>query len=185
MGSTGACSTKSQVIDLCYHRPMRLARIIATIAGLGDRVPAPGTTVGSLPPAVAWWVLAAFLLPGREHIPVTAVATVIVAAVGVWSSEVEALRRGTGDPQPIVIDEVAGQWLSLMLATLLLPPLDTAGLGLVAALGFVAFRFFDVIKPWPVSAAENIPGGVGIVADDLVAGAFAGLLIGFAGRWLM
>ena len=69
--------------------------------------------------------------------------------------------------------------------TLLLPPLDVTGLGIVAVLGFFAFRFFDVIKPWPVNAAEKIPGGLGIVADDLVAGTYAGLLIGLVGQWVM
>lgn len=164
---------------------MRLAQSIATIAGLGDRVPAPGTTVGSLPPAVAWWVAAAFLLPGPQLIPVTAVATVIVVAVGLWASDVEARRRGFSDPRPIVIDEVAGQWLCLLLTALLLPPLQPAGFGIVAVVGFFAFRFFDVIKPWPVNAAEKFPGGFGIVADDLVAGTYAGLMIGVLGRWLV
>jgi phosphatidylglycerophosphatase A len=161
---------------------LRLATFVATVAGFGDRVPAPGTTVGSLPPAVAWWIAATLLVPHAHRDVVTAVATAIVVLLGVWASDVEARRRGSTDPRPIVIDEVAGQWLCLLLATLLLPPLDSTGLAVVAVFGFLSFRFFDVVKPWPVNAAERLPGGIGIVADDLVAGTYSGLLVGLLGQ---
>jgi len=124
-------------------------------------------------------------MPHAQRLLVTAVATVVVVVVGLWASDGEARRRGVSDPRPIVIDEVAGQWLTLLTASAMLPPLGSVGLTVVTVAGFFAFRFFDVVKPWPVRAAEDLPGGLGIVADDLVAGALAGVLVGLVGRWVI
>ncbi|MFZ5786292.1 MAG: phosphatidylglycerophosphatase A, partial [Acidobacteriota bacterium] len=85
----------------------------------------------------------------------------------------EAVRRAQSDPGPVVIDEVAGQWLALALLVAAQPrPLS---LGLVAG-SFLLFRLFDVVKPWPIGRLERLPGGWGILADDLAAGLAAGLV---------
>jgi phosphatidylglycerophosphatase A len=158
-----------------------LARAVATFGGLGDRLPAPGTTVGSLPPALLWLGLCAVLPTNPLRLALTAVGLVVFAALGIWSSEIEASRRGQDDPRPIVIDEAAGQWLTFLVALPFLPLLTSAQLAAFAAGGFFLFRFFDVVKPWPIRAFEKFEGGVGIVADDLAAGYFAAacLVIGW------
>jgi phosphatidylglycerophosphatase A len=163
----------------------RIAFLLATIAGLGDRVPAPGTTVGSLPPALAWWTVNAVLADHSRSTLLVGIAVGILIPAAVWSAGVEAGRRGGGDPRAVVIDEVAGQWLCLLIASIVAPFTNAVGLGVVAALGFLLFRILDVVKPPPISTAERLPGGTGIVADDLVAGAFAGVAAGIASRWLI
>lgn len=148
-----------------------VARLLATVGGLGDKLPAPGTTVGSLA-GVA--LFAALVLLG--HLPARPVAAAGLAALlplAVWACGAEAVRRGVADPGPVVLDEVAGQWLALALLTLPQPrglrPHDLAA-------SFLLFRLFDILKPWPIRLLERLPGGWGIVADDLGAGLAAGLV---------
>jgi phosphatidylglycerophosphatase A len=97
-------------------------------------------------------------------------AALLVTAIGIWAADVVAKDLGKKDPQIVVIDEVAGVLLTLSVA----PPTWGA---LVA--GVVLFRIFDQTKPWPARSAERqLPGGWGIVLDDVAAGAWgaAGLL---------
>jgi phosphatidylglycerophosphatase A len=161
-----------------------LARAVSTFGGLGDRLPAPGTTVGSLPPAILWLGICAAVPNNQFRLAVTAVGLLVFALVGIWSSEIEAERRGADDPRPIVIDEAAGQWLTFLVALPFIPLLNTPQLAIFAALGFLLFRFFDVIKPWPIRAFEKLPGGIGIVADDLAAGYFAAACLAIGWRLL-
>ena len=158
-----------------------IARAVATFGGLGDRLPAPGTTVGSLPPALLWLGICAFLSTNPARITLTAAGLVLFTVVGIWSSEIEAERRGEDDPRPIVVDEAAGQWLTYLVALPFVPLLVPSHLAIFATAGFFLFRFFDVIKVWPIKAFEKLPGGIGIVADDLAAGYFAAacLIIGW------
>jgi phosphatidylglycerophosphatase A len=93
--------------------------------------------------------------------------TAAVAAVGIWAAGREEDRAGVKDPGAIVIDEVAG----MLLACCWNPRSLLWVLGL-----FVAFRIFDVVKPLGVNRLQALPGGLGIVADDLLAGLYAGLL---------
>ena len=161
-----------------------LARAVATFCGLGDRLPAPGTTVGSLPPALVWFGLCAALPSEKARIVITAAGLVVLAVVGVWSSEIEAERRGATDPRPIVVDEAAGQWLTYLVALPFLPLLNTVQLAAFAGAGFLLFRFFDVVKVWPIRAFEKLPGGIGIVADDLAAGYLAAACLAIGWRVL-
>jgi phosphatidylglycerophosphatase A len=150
-----------------------VARWLATWGGLGDVFPAPGTTVGSLFGCAAFLVLAgagAPLPPGA----LAALAAGLLLAPSVWACGAEARRRETRDPSAIVIDETVGQWLALAVV-LTLRPGRTATLALVAV-SFALFRAFDILKPWPVRAAERLPGGWGIVADDVLAGLLSGAL---------
>ncbi len=154
----------------------RLPYLVATTCGLGDRLPAPGTTAGSLPAILAWLAVQRAVSPAAL-LAVTLAMTAAAALVGVWSAGAEARRRGREDPGPVVIDEVAGQWLTCAVA------LPWAGLASprqvlhFAAAAFVLFRVFDVLKPWPVRRLERYPGGWGIMADDLAAGLEAGLVL--------
>lgn len=158
-----------------------LARIIATAGGLGERLPAPGTTAGSLPAALVWWVACLVVTTTSARIVMTAVLLVLATTAGLWASEKETARRGASDPGPIVVDEIAGQWLTYLVAVPFLPLQDPSALAVFAAAGFLLFRFFDIVKPWPIRACEKLPGGIGVVADDLAAGYFAAftLLIGW------
>jgi len=157
---------------------------IATVLGLGDRLPAPGTTAGSLPAIVGWW-LAMVVLPGpAARLSATLVGAGVVFAVGIWAAAAESARRGLGDPGPVVIDEVAGQWLTMVPALLLLDVQAASSLGGSAVAGFFLFRFFDVAKPWPVKLFEKLPGGLGIMADDIAAGCYAAGLLAIV-LWLL
>ncbi len=148
----------------------RLARFLATVGGLGDVLPAPGTTVGSLL-GVLLFLLAMRVAPA-QLLPVAAVSFALLSAVAVWACGAEAVRRGEPDPGPVVLDEVAGQWLALLV---LVAAGHTPTLAQVLA-AFLLFRTFDVLKPWPIRALERLPGGWGIVADDLAAGLAAGVI---------
>lgn len=148
-----------------------VARALATVGGLGDILPAPGTTVGSLAGVALYWAAAA-VWPATV-IPVALVGLALLLPVSVWACGEEARRRGIEDPQPVVMDEVAGQWLTLAVVALASgrqPGLRELGVA------FLLFRVFDVVKPWPIHRLERLPGGWGIVADDLAAAAAAGVV---------
>jgi phosphatidylglycerophosphatase A len=158
----------------------RIARAVATVGGLGDRLPAPGTTAGSFPAAVVWWGAAAALGGTWWLWAVTLAMVVLATVVGVWSAGSESRRRGREDPGAVVIDEVAGQWLTYLCAVGFWARSSTAELALFVLSGFFLFRVFDVLKPWPVRRLERLPGGVGVVADDLAAACLAGLVLALA-----
>lgn len=144
-----------------------IATLLSTFFGVGYARPAPGTVASLVALPLAWLILWKFG-------PMTLVAASLAAfAVGVWSTDVYAARTGGEDPSECVIDEVAGQWLACAAA-----PLSLLGL----AVAFALFRLFDITKLWPVSAGEKLPGGWGIMTDDMIAGALAAAII--AGlRW--
>ncbi len=77
----------------------------------------------------------------------------------------------------MVVDEVAGQWLTCLIALPWAPLTKPSGALGFAAAAFILFRVFDVLKPWPIRRLETLPGGWGIVADDLAAGVEAGLVL--------
>lgn len=136
---------------------------LATVGGLGRAPVAPGT-LGSAAGAILAWMLP------REPAAQVAVMSGVVA-LGVWSSGVVARQSLNADPSVVVIDEVAG----MMLAGFLLPK----RLALLAA-AFVLFRIFDIGKWPPMRQLERLPGGWGIMADDLAAGLCSRLVL-----WLM
>jgi phosphatidylglycerophosphatase A len=97
-----------------------------------------------------------------------AIAAAIIFAVGCWAAATIAKASGIKDPGAIVIDEVAAQWLVLLPA-----PLDP----LSYAAAFLLFRIFDIWKPWPVGLADRrVPGGLGVMLDDLLAAVYAVLV---------
>lgn len=135
---------------------------IACVGGVGLASKAPGTwgSLAALPPS---YLIAASL--GPEALLVAALG---VFAIGLWAATIYVQRTGAADPQEVVIDEVAGQMLTLSL----LPPHFLA-----YAAGFLVFRFFDILKPFPAGWIDrNVKGGLGIMLDDLVAGVY-GLIV--------
>jgi phosphatidylglycerophosphatase A len=159
-----------------------LARAIATLGGLGARLPAPGTTVGSLPICLVWLAFCVWMPITSIRLVVTAVGLFAAASVGTWASEIEAQRLGSDDPREIVIDEVAGQLLVFLVALPFVVLANTTQLLIFSGLGFLLFRLFDVVKPWPVRVFERFPGGIGIVADDLAAGYLAAAVLAIGWR---
>lgn len=144
--------------------PVTLAGLLATVCGLGRIGKAPGT-LGSLAAIPLAWAFAAVGVAGLLAF------AAVVFAVGWWASETYIRGGRVQDPPEVVIDEVAGQALTLAFAPV---PL---GLWWTAA-GFALFRLFDIWKPWPVGLAERrMPGGLGIMADDVLAAVYAGLVL--------
>jgi phosphatidylglycerophosphatase A len=139
---------------------MRAALAVATALGVGYIPFAPGT-FGSLA-GLALWVM----IP--PSLPVQASTIAVLFVAGAWSGTLAEGHFQGRDPGPVVIDEVMG-----MLATLFLVPVGWSG----AVLGFLLFRVFDVIKPYPASRLEHLRGGLGIMADDLMAAAYAHLTL--------
>ena len=138
----------------------RVALWCATACGVGYIPAAPGT-FGSAVGLLVW-----VLLP-RGNV-VAAAAIIALFAVGTWSGTVAEHHFRCGDPGPVVIDEVMG-----MLITLFAIPVGVAG----ALTGFVLFRIFDIIKPYPSRRFERLPGGLGIMADDAMAAVYANLVL--------
>ena len=127
---------------------------VATLCGAGYLTRVPGT-VGSAIACVLY-----LLLPIRWW------AILAVVLLGTWAADIYAKKKGITDPGEVVIDEVAGMWLSLY------------ALPLTFALpAFLLFRIVDILKPIPVCTAEKLPGGIGIMADDVIGGIMTNLIL--------
>ena len=135
---------------------------VATFFGAGHLHPGPGTHA-SLITAVFWWVLGSQLAPSW-HLPVLAALALLTTLVGIPAAGIVARQSGRKDPPQVVIDEVAGQ----MIAMLSMP---LTWKYLLASL--ILFRAFDIVKPPPVRQLERLPGGLGIMLDDVAAGLLA------------
>ena len=147
----------------------RLAVFIATVGYCGYFPFAPGT-VGSAAGLVVyllvWW-------SGSPIVEVGLIA--VLFAAGVWAGTTAERYFGGVDPGPIVIDEVVG-----MLITLAFIPVGLSG----AVAGFLLFRVFDVIKPFPARRLEELHGGLGVMADDAMAAVYANLALRLS-MWLL
>lgn len=163
-----------------------IARLIATVGGVGLLPRAPGT----------WGSLAAlplgYLLHWLGGFPLLALGTAAVFVLGYWASDAYMAATGTHDPGEIVIDEVLGQWIALWPLSFGLwhagaAPSVFPWPGWVGA--FVMFRLFDVLKPGPVGWADRRPGAMGVMLDDAIAGLLAALCVAAAAAiahgWLM
>jgi len=150
----------------------KLAWAIGTWFGCGFAPIAPGTvgSIGAIIPAVllshyagwpGWWFAA---------------LAVLATPVSIWAAGVVAIDSGRKDPGLVVVDEVLGQWITLAGASVL----DWR----TFLIGFLLFRGFDIWKPPPVRQLEKLPGGAGIVADDLMAGVYGALVLAAVGRLL-
>jgi phosphatidylglycerophosphatase A len=147
----------------------RLAVFVATVAYCGYFPFAPGT-VGSIAGLVV------YLLVWWSHSLVVEVGLIAALfAAGVWAGTTAERYFGGIDPGPIVIDEVVG-----MLITLAFIPVGWSG----ALAGFVLFRIFDVIKPYPAGRLESLHGGLGVMADDAMAAVYANLSLRLV-MWLL
>ena len=147
----------------------RLAVFVATVAYCGYFPFAPGTVgsaAGLVVYALVWW----------SHSRALEIGLILgLFVAGVWAASAAERHFGGTDPGPVVIDEVVG-----MLITLAFIPVGPAA----AIAGFVLFRIFDVIKPFPADRLEQLHGGLGVMADDAMAGVYANLSLRLA-LWLL
>jgi len=146
--------------------------IIATWFGSGLLPKAPGTW-GSLAAIPFAYLFSIYTCPYAQLFGIT-----VLFFIGIWASDKIEESAQIKDPGFIVVDEVVGQWMALLPLPFLYTIIDTNSFYLysvpIAVAGFLAFRLFDIWKPWPVNYADkNIPGGYGIMFDDVIAGMYA------------
>ena len=151
---------------------MIMKRMLTSCFGLGFLPIAPGTW-GSLPPAIIFGLL--------HFLGVSAVSIFIVMVVLAIAGIVICVRvspsiiaiTGKSDPGEVVADEVAGQAVTFLFAGAI------AGekVLIISVIGFLLFRLFDILKPWPIRKLEKLRDGWGIVADDILAGVYAGIVL--------
>lgn len=142
------------------------ATTIATFFGTGRLRPGPGTW-GSLATMLVWAVISR-QLPGGWVIAVNVALALLAIAVGIPAATRVARATGIKDPQFVVIDETAGQLITLIGA-----PLSWKSF----LAGFILFRVFDILKPPPVRQLEKLPEGTGIVVDDVAAGVYGWIVL--------
>jgi phosphatidylglycerophosphatase A len=146
-----------------------LALAIAT-CGVGYLPLIPGT-YGSLL-SVAIFLLFAQLVAGNSLVALVLVFIVAVTFAGIWAATRTEQLTGRKDPGKVVVDEVAGQMIALLPLVVLSLQWSTRGV----IVSFILFRLFDIFKPYPAGRMERLKGGLGIMCDDLVAGAYAALI---------
>jgi phosphatidylglycerophosphatase A len=165
---------------------LTIKRLLTSCFGLGLLPGAPGTW-GSLPPAAAFGLVCYF--SGSELIGflVMLVFFIAGAVICIRFSDTAIAATGKNDPREVVADEVAGQALTFIILSFSIDAIQSVNrLIIVTAAGFALFRLFDIIKPWPVRRLEKLPGVYGILADDLLAGVYAGILLVLAAKfWIL
>jgi len=139
---------------------------LATLGPIGHLRPAPGT-IGSAVGVVSGYMIASY---GAE---ILALATLLLTIIGILAADTYSQTTSRKDAPEIIIDEVAGQWIALIIL-----PLDLWWF----TAAFVLFRFFDITKIGPVGMAEQLSGGVGVMADDIIAGLLTALCLWGAGQ---
>lgn len=146
-----------------------VAIAIATWFGCGYFPVGPGTVGSAAAVLLAWLANRYWGFDGWQ----IGLAGLLMFAPAVWASSIAAESSGRKDPGLVVVDEVVGQWITLAGAT----AINTRAL----LLGFCLFRILDIWKPAPARRFEKLPGGLGIVADDAMAGVYGALVLYLAG----
>lgn len=144
----------------------RLSWLIATFFGVGYLPPGPGTYASAIT-VLLWWAGARVINPAWLA-PTAVLVALAVTLIGIPTSTVVARESGQNDPGFVVIDEVAGQMIALIGVSLNWKYLLA---------GFILFRSFDIVKPFPLRRLERLPAGTGIMMDDVGAGLYALVLL--------
>ena len=147
--------------------------IIASGFGSGFSTFAPGTA-GALVAVIIWTVLF-YVIPSNILLVVTSLLIVLFTAAGIWSADKLESEWGK-DPSKVVVDEMVGVWIALLAV-----PVGNVWYILFA---FLLFRFFDIFKPLGIRKMEQLEGGIGVMADDILAGIYSFLLL-MGVRWLI
>ena len=140
--------------------------IIASGFGSGFSPFAPGTA-GALVAVIIWTVLF-YVIPFNVLLVVTSLLIVLFTAAGIWSADKLESEWGK-DPSKVVVDEMVGVWIALLAV-----PVGNVWYILFA---FLLFRFFDIFKPLGIRKMEQLEGGIGVMADDILAGIYSFLLL--------
>jgi len=148
----------------------RVALALATWWGCGYFPKGPGTAGSAGALAAAWVVTGPLGWPAWT----LGAAAALLLGPAVWASARACRWWQSGDPQRVVVDEVVGQWVTLAAA----PSLEWR----CWLAAFALFRLLDIWKPYPARAAERLPGGWGVVADDVVAGVYGAVVLALAGQ---
>jgi phosphatidylglycerophosphatase A len=150
------------------------ASAVATFFGAGYLKPGPGTW-GSVAAVLLWAAFARVTHPSPHALLFALLAAVVIAMVlGVPAATLVERQSGRTDPGYVVIDEVIGQWITLLGCPINWPH---------ALIALVLFRLFDITKPFPVRRLERLPAGWGIVFDDVAAGLYALVVATLIRRW--
>jgi undecaprenyl-diphosphatase len=156
---------------------MDIRRLFTSAFGLGRLPVAPGTW-GSLPAAVLFGLLCYLHTPATSIFIVMSALVLAASFACIRFSPYTISATGKKDPGEVVIDEVAGQAITFLPVIFLnLNALSNIQIFETTLLGFLLFRIFDIIKPWPIRRLEKFPEGWGILADDLLAGVYAGFAL--------
>lgn len=140
------------------------AWVAATFFGTGLGKPGPGTW-GSVAAALIWFAVAHFAhLSPIQAALMSAGGALLALLIGIPAATIVERESGREDPGHVVLDEVCGQWIALAAA-----PASWA----YVLLTLLLFRLFDILKPWPARQLERLPGGAGIMLDDVAAGIYA------------
>ncbi|HEY2360990.1 MAG TPA: phosphatidylglycerophosphatase A [Candidatus Angelobacter sp.] len=140
----------------------RVSWLIATFFGIGHLQPGSGTWASAVT-VLLWWALS-YYFAASWLVPAAIAISVLVTLIGIPPSTVVARESGIKDPGFVVIDEVAGQMIALIAV-----PVNWKYM----LAGFILFRSFDIVKPFPLRRLEALPGGTGIMMDDVGAGLYA------------
>ena len=162
-----------------------MKRLLTSCFGLGWLPVAPGSW-GSLPSAIIFGLACYF--GGSATVTVLLMIALIIAGsfVCVKFSHVAIAATGNEDPNEVVADEVAGQALTFLAMPLLMANVSGGQIVSIVALGYFLFRLFDTVKPWPSYRLEELPDGWGILADDLMAGVYAGIALFISAKfWIL
>jgi phosphatidylglycerophosphatase A len=146
---------------------------VGTFLGAGLLKPGPGSW-GSAAAALLWLAAGKAIAPG-PLVWGTVAAALAALAIGIPAATRVERESGREDPGHVVIDEVAGQWIALIHSRVNLSHLLA---------GFLFFRLFDIVKPWPARQLEGLPAGWGIMLDDVAAGVYALLLMQALQHWI-
>jgi len=162
-----------------------MKRMLTSCFGLGRLPVAPGTW-GSLPPVIIFGLMGLFGTPPAIISNVMAALILAGGVVCVQFAPSAIAATGKSDPGEIVADEFAGQAVVFLFNPFLTAGTVSAGhIWMIALAGFVLFRIFDIAKPWPIRRLEKFPAGWGILADDLLAGVFAWIVLQICIRLLI
>ena len=141
---------------------LKISEWIATCFKVGYLPLAPGTW-GSIFAILVWWVLLKDL-----DLLIFGIVIILFFFIGIIVSNIIIDQNGDNDPSHIIIDELVGQWLALWM-------LPDGSFYIIVV--FILFRFFDIIKPWPIRFMEQLPKGLGVMCDDLTAGLITLIII--------
>jgi undecaprenyl-diphosphatase len=154
-----------------------MRRLLVSCFGLGWLPVAPGTW-GSLPPAMLFALMCYFGSAAAAISITMAVLALLGSIVCIKFAPAIVAATDEADPREVVADEFSGQAVTF----LFIAAVPISNIWVTGLLGFLLFRFFDILKPWPIRKFEKLPKGWGILTDDLIAGVYAGIALLFCLR---